>query len=221
MFRRNRQLKLQLYPNFGIVLALFAVGLLELENLADPLAGGKMGFATAFPLMAFLFGAMGFTALLPYSDEYQGGWIFYAAPILRPERFLKAIKKAVALALFVPLFVLNVILFSFLWPVLHAVAISLYGLGIGLVAFQATLFWFRGFPLTRKQEKGTQSRRLALAFMMMVAYGIFMALPTLFTSNPGLLPPILILLFAASFALGFLNNRAYALAVRQLEFEAD
>jgi hypothetical protein len=221
MLRRNRQLKLQLYPNFGIVAALFALGVLEHKKLADPLAGGQMGFATVFPLMAFLFAAMGFTASLPYSDEYQGGWIFHAAPIVRPERFLKAVKKAVFFVLFIPLFLLNVVLFGFLWPVTHAIAISLYGLAIGLATFQAMLFWFQVFPFTRKPEKGTQSQRMAIMFVMMIAYGIFMMLPNLFSSHPSLLPIVVILLLAAALVLGLLNNRAYARAIRQLDFGSD
>lgn len=218
MLRRNRQLKLQLYPNFGLVIALFALGVLEHENLNDPLAGGKMGFATVFPLMAFLFGSMGFTASLPYSDEYEGGWIFYTAPIAHPERFLKAIKKALFIVLFVPLFLLNVFLFGLFWPVTHALAMSLYGLAIGLATFQATLFWFQVFPFSRKPEKGTQSRRMAIVFVMTIAYGIFMILPSFFSSYPAMLLGIVALLFGAVLILGRLNNRAYARSIRQLEF---
>ncbi len=180
-----------------------------------------MGFATMFPLMAFLFGGMGFTASLPYSDEHQGGWIFYTAPIARPERFLKAIKKAVFLVLFIPLFVLNVILFAIFWPLTHALAMSLYGLMIGLAAFQGMIFRFQSFPFSRKPEKGTQSQRMAMAFVMMIFYGIFIYLPSLFGSHPALLPGFVGLLFVTALVLGALNNRAYARAVRRLEFEAE
>lgn len=218
MLRRNRLLKLQLYPNFGVVIALFAVGVMDHDSLNDPLVGGKMGVATIFPLMAFLFAAMGFTASLPYSNEYEGGWIFYTAPIAHPECFLKAIKKALFLVLFVPLFILNVVLYALFWPLAHAVAMSLYGLAIGIATFQATLFWFKSFPFSRKPEKGAQSRRMAIVFVMMIAYGVFMALPGLFASLPGLFPAIVAILFGVGLLLGHWNNRAYANAVRQLEF---
>ncbi len=221
MLRRNRQLKLQLYPNFGVVIGLFALGVMEHERLTDPFAGGQMSFATVFPLMAFVFGAMGFTASLPYSDEYQGGWIFHTAPIARPERALKAIKKALFLVMFVPLFLLNVGLFGIFWPVTHALAISLYGLALGLAAFQATLFWSKVYPFTRKPEKGMQSQRLAIVFVTMIAYAIFMALPALFSSSPAFFPVVVILLLAAAPVLGLLNNRAYARAIRQSEFEPE
>ena len=221
MLRRNRLLKLQLYPNFGVVIALFAVGVMDHDSLNDPLVGGKMGVARIFPLMAFLFAAMGFTASLPYSNEYEGGWIFHTAPIAHPECFLKAIKKALFLVLFAPLFVLNVILYSFFWPLAHAVAMSLYGLAIGIATFQVTLFWFKSFPFSRKPEKGAQSRRMAIVFVMMIAYGVFMALPNLFATLPGLFPAIVAVLFGAGFLLGYWNNRAYARAVRQLEFGAE
>ena len=204
-----------------MVIALFAIGVMEHQSLNDPLAGGQMGVATLFPLMAFLFAAMGFTAALPYSNEYEGAWIFYTAPIAQPQRFLKAVKKAIFLVLFVPLFVLNVILYGIFWPLTHAIAMSVYGLAIGLATFQGMLFWFKSYPFSRKPEKGSQTRRLALVFVMMIAYGVFMALPSLFGSLPGVFPAVVALLFGAALLLGHLNNRAYARAVRQLEFGAD
>jgi hypothetical protein len=221
MLRRNRRLKLQLYPNFGIVVALFAVGVLDHKNLTDPLVSQGGGHAMLIPLMGFMFGAMGLTAALPYSDEYQGGWIFHAAPILRPEKFLTAIKKAVFLLLLLPLFILNLALFSLLWPPWHALEISLYGLAMGLVMVQIALLSFREFPLARKPEKAAQSSRLALAMILTVPIGIFMALPGLFASHPASLPIIVTLLLAATLALGAFNNRAYAGAIRRLEEPRD
>ncbi len=220
MLRRNRLLKLQLYPNFGIVIALFALAWLEHENLHDPFSGTRMGFAAIFPLMAFLFGSMGFAASLPYSDEHEGGWIFFTAPIAQPARFLKAIKKAVFLVFFLPLFLLNFGFLCLFWPVTHALAMSLYGLAIGLAAFQGMLFWFKEFPFSRMPEKGTQSKRMATVFVMMIAYAIFLMLPGLFSSYPRLLPGILALLLATTVFLGRLNNTAYARAIRQLELGA-
>ena len=116
---------------------------------------------------------------------------------------------------------MNVALFSFFWPLAHAVAITLYGLAIGLVTLQVMLFWFRDYPFSRKIEKGTQSRRFATVFVMMMFLGVFMVLPSLFGANTLLLPVVIALLFAAVFVLGYLNNRAYARTVRQLEFEPD
>jgi hypothetical protein len=221
MLRRNRQLKLQLYPNFGIIIALFVLGAMEHQNQNDPLAGGGMGMGTMLPLMTFLFAAMGFTAALPYSDEYQGGWIFHVAPIARPERFLKAIKKALFLVLFVPLLVLTTVLFSFYWPVAHAFAMSCYGLAVGWVATQAALFTFRAFPFSKKLEKGAQSERIVITFLMLLVYGVFTALTFFFNSHPAALLIIAALLLALSLVLGRLNNWAYARAMRQVEFAAE
>lgn len=221
MLRRNRQLKLQLYPNFGIVIALFVLGALKGENNNDPLAGGIVGMGTMFPLMAFLFAAMGFAAVLPYSDEYQGSWIFHTAPIAEPGQFLKAIKKAVFLVLFVPLLLLNIVLFSFFWPLSHALVMSLYGLAIGLVAFQAALFGLRAIPFSLKPEKGAQSQRFAMVFVMMIGYGLFMALLALFRSHPAFFPAAAALLMGLALGLGWLNNRVYARVVRRLVFAAE
>jgi ABC-2 type transport system permease protein len=221
MFRRNRQLKMRVYPTFGMVLALFALSLLDKERLADPLTGGQMGYGTLLPVMTFMLAAMGWTAAMPYCDEYQGAWIFHVAPLARPERFMKAAKKAVIILLFIPLFVLNATLFSFFWPMDHALIVSAYGMALGLVALQVMLFGFRDFPLSRKVEKGAQSRRFVMVFVMMAFFMFFTALASQLGASRWLAAAVGVALLGTGLVLGYFNNRAYARAIRQLEYTSE
>ena len=210
MLRRNRRLKLQLYANFGVVAAMLGVALLQKDMLIDPFTQPTSGFATFIPVMTFLFAATGLATQLPYSDECAGSWIFQVAPIAERARILKAIKKAAILALFLPLFVLTSLLFSFVWPVTHALEQGLYGLAVGLLCFQIMLFMFRDFPFSRMAEKGFQNMRLMMLFVMMPIYGVAVGLPYLFASGQRWFLLALGLVLSVALLLGRLNNRCYA-----------
>jgi hypothetical protein len=210
MFRRNRQLKLQVYPNFGIVIAMLGVAFLQKGGVPDPLTERTYGIATIIPVMSFLLAGSSMAALLPFSDEHLGAWTFHVAPVAQRRRILKAVKKAVVLVLFVPLFLLNVAAFSFFWPATHALAHGLCGLALGLLGFQVILFWFRDLPFSRKLEKGRQTRQLTVFFMTFGMFGSMFLLPYLFSSGWACLLSVLGVLLALGIVLGHFNNQTYA-----------
>jgi ABC-2 type transport system permease protein len=210
MLRRNRQLKMQLYPNFGIMIAMLVLAVLDRKHLSDPFSGqGGGNMAISFSAMAFMFGGMGLAAILPYSDEYAGAWLFQTAPLAKAQMILKAVKKATVLFFFMPLLLLTILIFSFLWPVLHAVEFGLFGLLIGLTVLQLALLKFRGFPFSKKPEKGAQSGRFVLV-MMISAFTLIFLFPLLLLGSQ----PVLIFVFAAmllfNLLLGAWSNRRFA-----------
>ena len=211
MFRRNRHLKLQLYPNFGVMVAMFVLAVIDQKGLADPFSGqGSPGIFVSFTAMAFVFGAVGVVNVLPYSDEYAGGWLFHVTPIRRVETILKAIKKATFLFLFFPLLLLEGILFSFFWPPLHAFELGLCGLLIGSLLFQIALFQFRGFPFTRKPEKGTQSRQFVIVIMLSSVFGVMVLLPFLLSKSQLMVGAACAVMLFANVILSARNNRSFA-----------
>lgn len=211
MFRRNRQLKLQLYPNFGIIIAMVALAVLNHDNLSDPFSGkGHPGMAVTFAAMAFVFGAVALVNLLPYSDEYAGGWIFQVAPVSRAETVVRAIRKAAILFLFLPLMMLDVVVFSFFWPILHAFEIGIYGFLLAMIVFQITLFRFRGFPFTKKLEKASQSRQFTMVMVLVSVFGVLVVLPLLVSPSQFVVLVTCAILAAVSLLLGILTDRHFA-----------
>jgi hypothetical protein len=177
MLTRNRQLKLQLYPNFGMMIAISVLAIVDHKSAADPLsAQGNTGMASSFVGMGFVVLASALATVLPYSDEYAGAWLFQVAPVANPATILKSLKKAALLFMFLPLLLLDLILFSFFWPFTHVLEIGVYGLLMGIIGFEFLLFKFRGFPFSRKLEKGTQSRQFTT---MMVIFGLMAAIFTM------------------------------------------
>ena len=209
MFRRNRLLKLQILPNFGVAIAMMAVALLQGDKLQNPFEKTAFSMAAMFPVIAFVFASMGVTTALPYSDEYQGGWIFPLAPIGNRAKILTALKKVVVLLLFVPLFVINWILFAYFWPWRDALSQSVYALVIGLFAFQLLLFMVGDFPFSRKLEKGAASKRFMFVFVIYGIVGVAVALPYLVASRPIWFFALVAALLGIAWLLGHFNNRRY------------
>jgi ABC-2 type transport system permease protein len=209
MFRRNRLLKLQILPNFGVAIAMMAVVLIQGDRMQNPFE--KMSFtpATMFSIMAFLFTAMGVTMALPYSDEYQGGWIFPVAPIENRARILTALKKVVLLLLLAPLFLINWAVFAYFWPWHHAFGQSIYALVVGVFALQLLLFLLSDFPFSRKLEKGAASKRVMFVLMVYAVVSIAVALPYLVASRPTWFFSVVAVLLGISLLLGRFNNRRY------------
>lgn len=114
------------------------------------------------------------------------------------------------LLLFVPLSVLIAGLFSYFWPVSHAVQHSLYAFTVGLIGLQILLFTFRDFPFSRKLEKGAASKQLVIVFVTLGLMGAFVALPCLIATSLLLFLSTTAFLVGVSLVLGHLNNRRYA-----------
>ena len=105
--------------------------------------------------------------------------------------------------------VLTVLVFSFFWPVLHALEIGRLGLLTGSVFFQFTLFGFRGFPFSKKPEKVARSGQFVLA-MMLSMFGILFLLPLLLQTSQFAVLLTLAGLLAGNIVLGQWVNRRYA-----------
>jgi len=188
---------------------MMAVALLQGDKLQNPFEKTAFSMAAMFPVIAFLFAGMGVTMALPYSDEYQGGWIFPLAPIGNRAKILTALKKVVILLLFAPLLVINWIVFAYFWPWRDALIQSVYALVIGLFGFQLLLFMVNDFPFSRKLEKGAASKRVMFVF---VIYGIVtfaVALPFLVASRPFWFFALVAALLGVALLLGHFNNRRY------------
>jgi ABC-2 type transport system permease protein len=209
MFRRNRLLKLQILPNFGVAIAMLAVALLQGDKFSNPFEKISFTPVTMFAVIAFVFASMGLTMSLPYSDEYQGGWIFPVAPIRNRAKILTALKKVVVLLLFTPLFLINWATFAYFWPWHHALSQSIYAFVIGFFALQLLLFMVNDYPFSRKLEKGAASKRV---MFVLVIYGIVsfaVTLPYLVATRPIWFFSLVAVVLGIALLLGHFNNRSY------------
>lgn len=210
MLRRNRVARMQIYPVAGIVLAILGIILLESNSFTDPFQVGNLGPATILSMMIFLYPLSGIAAVLPYSNEAEGAWCFLAAPLARPAAVLKAVRVSLWLVLLIPLVVVNLCIFATLWPVVHALGQTLYGLALGVVVLEIWLLTFRGHPFSRKFERSSRTRQLLGLAPLLVLLLSQLALPNPFALSAFGFSLALGILFAASFVLGIVNTRLYA-----------
>jgi ABC-2 type transport system permease protein len=211
MLRKNRQLKLRLYPNFGIIVAMLVLGIVDQKRMPhDAFSLGENQTLNAFATMTFIMGAMVLATVLPYSDEYAGAWLFHVAPLASPRAILKAVKKVAMLFLFAPLFLCTTCVFSFFWPVYNAVEFALCGMLIGTLALQIALLRFHDFPFSMKPEKGTQTRQYML-MMLGFVFAAWMLMPLLFLCSQIVVLGACAALLAGNLLLGSYVNRRFTI----------
>lgn len=215
MLGRSRGLKLRLYPTVGMALALLVLSIWQYKKMPMPL-DQTQPFFSLWSLLAFPFAAGGLVAVLPYSDEHRGHWIFRVAPLQRPGCVVSAIGKAALLGLFLPLWLINTLLLASVWPTMPAVWHSLYGLLIGYLTLQLLLLKFFSWPFSQPFGKGQQNQviSMSLVVMVMISTSVFLVRWLAAEWLMKLWP--LALLAGAGWALGRLNSRLYA---RRLQHE--
>ncbi len=203
MLHRNRVLKLRLYPSLGFPIAFVLIGLVD-KSLADPLVSKKFQMGSFVSVMVGPMVIQSFLSLLPYSEEHAAGWIFQASPLVHRERFFSGLKKAFCLSFLLPLFLLLAIVFSFLWPVSHALVHASFGFAMAYFYMGlASLFYRGGLPFSQPSVKGVQAEQMSLVFVFLPAFGALLYVQYLVYRRQALLG----LALAVIFGLGVILNK--------------
>jgi ABC-2 type transport system permease protein len=205
MFRRNRRFKMQLFPQYGSIFALLVITALDLDNRSQINAA-----SASLTTMAFSLGAAAVVALLPFSDEFAGAWIFQIAPIVDQASILRAIKKAAALFIFIPLVIFYFIFFQFFMTRRVTFELGAYGFLSGWLLFQIALFRFRDFPFTRKGEKAVPAKNYAFFMFIFPLMVVAFLFPIVFSQRPVVISTVLLLMAALNLILGRMNNRRFS-----------
>ena len=150
-------------------------------------------------------------ALIPYSDEYAGSWIFQIAPLQKQDLILRAVKKAAAIYIFVPMLVLYVLVFQFFMPPVETLKLGIYGFLSGWLLFEIALFRFRDFPFSRKAEKAVPARQYALFMFIFPLMVVAFLIPMTIARSPVTIITFLALMAALNLLLGRFNNRRFAM----------
>ena len=157
--RRNREIKVRLYPSLGYFIFFPLLAVLTKE-LADPF--GAVGLSFYAFLGAAMIPFVGLTAIegLLFSEHYHASYIFHVVPISRLADVHRGFRKAVLFSAAVPGFAALFVLYSILWRnPLHALLVLLPWVIITPVAMTVPFLFRRVLPLSRKYQKGQQSAR--------------------------------------------------------------
>ncbi|MCS6816451.1 MAG: hypothetical protein N0A16_10265 [Blastocatellia bacterium] len=205
MLRRDRALKLRLYPALGFPIAFIALGIAE-KSLTDPFLPSKRFPSTAFfTLLVGPLLIMNFQALLPYSQEHAAAWLFRVTPVRDLVRFFAGVRKAFLIFLLLPLFLLIGASFAWFWKPWHAFLYAVLGFALSYIFLGiAFLFYRGGFPFSQEPAKMTQTRQVTLAFLSMPIFGVFLTILYVLSKHP----KWLIVALGLILLLGWILNRA-------------
>ncbi len=179
--RRDRTVKMALYPIFGMPLAVTALTILE-GGLADPFINVSWGAQGGYtPMIQFFifFMIYFFIRGLSYSSNWEAAWIFHTAPIRSPGSFFQGVKLAVFFRLLVPFFFILSGLYCLQIPIVHALKHMATLFLFGLVAFSAVSLMIREYPFSKKRERGERAQRFAFLFFVAPFFGAAFFLQTL------------------------------------------
>lgn len=172
---RNREIKLRLYPSLAYILFFPFLGLIT-EGLADPFEASEGRF---YAMMgAGMISSIGLTTVesLLFSEHYKASYILRVAPIARIGDIRAGFRKAILIYIVLPGFAVLFTLYAVLWvSPLHALLLLLPWLAIAPAQLMAPFLFREALPLSRKYQKGEQSARNILIFVISFAVMIVLA----------------------------------------------
>jgi ABC-2 type transport system permease protein len=157
--RRDREVKIRLYPSLGYFVAFPLLGLLS-AKMGDPFIKGAQSFYGILGASMICFVSLTTVEGLVFSDHFPASFVFGIAPRLRVGDIHNGVRKAVLCFISFPGFVVLLFLYSVLWknPV-HAFLLLVPWLLVALPILQLASIGREVLPLSRKYQKGQQSAR--------------------------------------------------------------
>ncbi len=168
--KRDRTLRTRLFPSFGIPLAMLAFFLFE-GSLSDPFKNVK-GFETIFPLIFLVYVVFFFYEIISTSENWQGSWIFWAAPIEKPSALFWGGAKLFLIRYIFPFFLLVFFILMIKMPPWHAFLVTVLNLLISLDYFMFLALFNTKYPLSRPFERGQSNMRFLLTILFIPVFVI-------------------------------------------------
>ncbi len=176
--RRDRKLRLRIYPAFGLPLAVYLFGLIS-GGLNDPL--GPRAAEGTFPVRELLgfycvFMTLFFASAITQSDQWKASWVFFSAPLDNRVGLLVGARKLVIWRYLFPFFCLLLVLLSFAMPVSSAALYLFITFVLSLMAFALLSMASPFMPLSQSIEKTRQARQMGLIMLLGVAMVFLVAI---------------------------------------------
>ncbi|NOY79238.1 MAG: hypothetical protein GXO76_15405 [Calditrichaeota bacterium] len=166
--KRDRTLRTRLFPSFGIPLAMLAFFLFE-GSLSDPFKGVN-GFETIFPLIFLVYVVFFFYEIISTSENWQGAWIFWVAPIEKPSALFWGGAKLFLIRYIIPFFTFVFLILMTQIPPWHAFLVTLLNGIIALVYFMFLALFNTKYPLSQPFERGQSNMRFLMTVLFIPVF---------------------------------------------------
>ncbi|KHF38536.1 hypothetical protein [Halalkalibacter okhensis] len=181
MMKQEREFKLKVYPSLGLA---FVLPILLFYNefryrTLEEMASTQYYLAIYVCLLIIPTIIM----MLKYSGTYKGAWIYQAAPIEHPGPIFKGTLKAFLMKLFLPVYILQCLIFGYIFTV----AIVPHLLTVLLSSFVYTVLCFlllkKALPFSESFKAGQQGEGFTI-FILLLLIGPFIGLHYLSSMVP-------------------------------------
>jgi ABC-2 type transport system permease protein len=152
---RDREIRLRIIPLFGVLLAngFFFFSQAPGDHFGAP----GHGWGSLLPV--FILGWMLFMFLpsvglgLTISEDWRASWVFWSAP-LRGRTIVRGVRRALTTVIYMPLFLLFVLIFSFRFPLADVVWYVLPFIPAGMAYVTIANIFFAVPPLSQEKQTG-------------------------------------------------------------------
>jgi ABC-2 type transport system permease protein len=164
--KRDREIKVRLYPTFAYFVVFPVLGLLSNE-LSDPFFNSRFVFGALVGGAMISFVMMSATEVLLFSEHYAAAYVFRVAPVESLSYIHRGVRKATFVYFAIPGALILFLFYSVIWRnPWHAFLIIAPWLII-TPSFAMFSFLRREIiPLSRKYQKGQQSARSMAIFFV-------------------------------------------------------
>jgi ABC-2 type transport system permease protein len=169
MLKRDRWVKMILYPSLGFPLAFLLIAILQ-RDIIDPYASSlsqSNTFGMSYMVVFFVFFMIHMLITgIQYSQEWEASWIYYVVPMASPGRFYLGIQWTLFSRLLIPFFVILGIVFCTQIHWIHAIQHTFSLFILSLVLFATVLFLVKVYPFSKKREKGERTQRFSFLIVI-------------------------------------------------------
>jgi hypothetical protein len=167
LLKRDRWVKMTLYPTLGFPLAFLVLAIIQ-KDITDPYTSqASSQFGMSYMVVFFVFFMVYMMVMgVRYSQEWEASWIFHAAPLASPGRFLRGVQWMLLTRLMIPFFLILGIIYGTQIPWIHALQHTFSLFILGLVVFATSLLMVKEYPFSKKREKGERTQQFSFLFIL-------------------------------------------------------
>ena len=181
MIKRDRSVKMAMYPVFGFPLAFILLAVIEgefLDPFVNPPFSGQNNLSTM--VVFFIFFMIYFFVMgMVIHKEWEASWLFHVTPIASPARFYRGVKISIFTRLILPFFILLGLIYGTQIPVVHGIKYVFSLFLFSLVAFSVISFFIKDFPYSKKPAKGDRVQRFSFLLFVMPFFMLTLFIQTL------------------------------------------
>jgi ABC-2 type transport system permease protein len=164
--KRDREIKVRFYPSFSYLIMFPLIGLVT-GGLADPFVSKDFMINTIIGAAMIPFVTSVAAEAIMFSEHYQAAYIFRAAPVANLGDIHKGLRKAAQVYIALPSALILLVLYTLLWRnILHAFLLILPWLILTPAIMMFSFIRREFLPLSRKYQKGQQSVRSMIIFIL-------------------------------------------------------